>query len=168
MPVAWRSSPLAFPYGTSSITVRIEQPNQAIDDFLKNTYPGLYAKATHTVAKPGDKIAVAGLEVVVVSSAGEVIKNAVAGRWKSEPGLRQHSSRPTATKKIRNRSAATSRSGKFRTAHLGDLADSEGVRPDVSEDPHRHRSMCCSDCITVRTRRTPRFSSMPSGRAWPS
>src|SRR5213593_2965196 len=35
------------------------QPAQAADDFLQKTYPGLYAKAKHTVAKPGDKVPVA-------------------------------------------------------------------------------------------------------------
>src|SRR6266404_6432567 len=32
------------------------QPAQAVDDFLQKTYPQLYAKAKHTVVKPGDKI----------------------------------------------------------------------------------------------------------------
>ena len=39
------------------------QPTPAFDEFLTKTYPQLYAKAKHTVAKPGDKIAVAGLDI---------------------------------------------------------------------------------------------------------
>ncbi len=39
------------------------QPNEATDAFLQTTYPALYAKATHTVVKPGDTIPVAGLGV---------------------------------------------------------------------------------------------------------
>src|ERR1700752_2252967 len=31
------------------------QPNAAVDDFLANVYPKLYANAKHTVAKAGDK-----------------------------------------------------------------------------------------------------------------
>ena len=50
------------------------QPAAATDEFLQKTYPQLYAKARHTVAKPGARIAVAGLEVIVVTSAGETIK----------------------------------------------------------------------------------------------
>src|SRR5947199_3399436 len=50
------------------------QPNPDVDAFLANVYPKLYAAAKHTVAKPGDKIAVAGLDVQVVTSAGETIK----------------------------------------------------------------------------------------------
>src|SRR6202521_4966641 len=44
------------------------QPPAAVDEFLRNTYPPLYAKARHTVAKPGTKIPVAGLDVIVVTS----------------------------------------------------------------------------------------------------
>ena len=42
------------------------QPAQAADDFLKTTYPQLYAKAKHTVAKPGDKIAVSGYAMTTI------------------------------------------------------------------------------------------------------
>src|SRR5271170_7645688 len=47
------------------------QPTPAVDEFLTKVYPQLYANAKHTVAKPGGKIAVAGLDVQVVTSAGE-------------------------------------------------------------------------------------------------
>src|ERR1700737_1850338 len=49
-------------------------PAEVADAFLKNSYPQLYAKAKHTVVKPGDKISLAGTEVRVVTSAGEIIK----------------------------------------------------------------------------------------------
>jgi len=55
------------------------QPNPEVDDFLAKVYPQLYANAKHTVAKPGDKIAVAGLDVPVVTSAGETITTALPG-----------------------------------------------------------------------------------------
>src|SRR4029453_11199335 len=58
------------------------QPNQAADDFLQKVYPTLYAKGTHTVAKPGDKIALAGLDWRIVSSAGETIKTPLPGGGK--------------------------------------------------------------------------------------
>src|SRR5262249_32951412 len=38
------------------------QPQEGADTFLKDVYPALYAKGTHTVAKPGDKIAIDGLD----------------------------------------------------------------------------------------------------------
>src|ERR1700688_2299107 len=63
------------------------QPGQAADDFLQKTYPQLIASenAKHIVAKPGDKIALGGLDVVVVSSAGEIIKKPLPGGGKANP-----------------------------------------------------------------------------------
>src|SRR5260370_37429582 len=56
------------------------QPGQAADDFLAKTYPQIIANAKHTVAKPGDKIRMGtGMDVTVVTSAGEVIKTALPG-----------------------------------------------------------------------------------------
>src|SRR6266581_617114 len=39
------------------------QPGELADTFLQKTYPSLYAKSKHTVAKAGDKIPMAGLDV---------------------------------------------------------------------------------------------------------
>src|SRR4029453_7000537 len=55
------------------------QPAAAADEFLQKTYPSLYAKAKHTVAKPGDKVAIGGVDWRVVSAAGEVIKPSIPG-----------------------------------------------------------------------------------------
>src|SRR5215471_13254150 len=60
------------------------QPAQATDDFLK-TYPQLYGKAKHTVVKPGDKIAISGLEWRIVASAGEHIVAPIPGAGKPNP-----------------------------------------------------------------------------------
>src|SRR5712664_3259064 len=38
------------------------QPAAAADEFLQKVYPQLYAKGKHTVAIPGDKISVGGLD----------------------------------------------------------------------------------------------------------
>src|SRR2546426_8359137 len=61
------------------------QPAEAPDNFLKDVYPKLYSNAKHTVAKPGDKIAIAGLEARVVASAGNVIANPLPGGGKPNP-----------------------------------------------------------------------------------
>jgi competence protein ComEC len=96
------------------------QPNQAIDEFLKTTYPALYEKTTHTVAKPGDKIAVSGLDVLVVSSAGEVIKTALPGAGKPNPACATF--KPTDSNEEDPMSVGSDITfGKFRTVHLGDL-----------------------------------------------
>ena len=47
------------------------QPNPATDEFLQNVYPGLYGKSRHTVAKPGDRVAMKGVDVRIVASAGQ-------------------------------------------------------------------------------------------------
>jgi len=54
------------------------QPDPAVDAFLKS-YPQLFAGATHTVARPGDRIAMAGLDVRIVASAGDVITTPLPG-----------------------------------------------------------------------------------------
>jgi beta-lactamase superfamily II metal-dependent hydrolase len=96
------------------------QPGAAADTFLKDVYPQLYGKAKHTVAKPGDKIAIAGLDVRVVTSAGEVIKTPLPGAGKPNPYCAQF--------KAGENNAEDPQSvgthitfGKFRTTHLGDL-----------------------------------------------
>src|SRR3989454_2579674 len=61
------------------------QPAEAVDNFLKDVYPKLYSKAKHTVVKPGDKIPIAGLDVRVVASAGNVIANPLPGGGKPNP-----------------------------------------------------------------------------------
>jgi len=61
------------------------QPAEGADAFLKNTYPGLYAKSKHTVAKPGDRISLAGADVRVVTSAGAIIKTPLPGGGKANP-----------------------------------------------------------------------------------
>lgn len=96
------------------------QPGQAADDFLKNTYPKLIANAKHTVAKPGDKIRMGGgVDVTVVTSAGEMIKTPLPGGGPNpycsqyKPG-ENNAEDPMSVGIFINY-------GKFRTAHLGDL-----------------------------------------------
>jgi competence protein ComEC len=97
------------------------QPAAATDDFLQKTYPTLYAKATHTVAKPGDRIAVAGLDWRVVSSAGNVIKAPLPGAGRPNPYCA--SFKPQDVDMTENAQSVGSvvTFGKFRVAHLGDL-----------------------------------------------
>src|SRR5436309_9839140 len=50
------------------------QPNPAIDSFLQGGYRDLTSKAKHTVAKPGDKIPIAGVDWRIVTSAMQGLK----------------------------------------------------------------------------------------------
>jgi competence protein ComEC len=96
------------------------QPGELADTFLKNTYPQLYAKSKHTVVKPGEKISMAGVDIRVVTSAGETIKTALAGAGKPNPFC--------ANFKAGENNAEDPQSvgvhltfGKFRTIHIGDI-----------------------------------------------
>ena len=97
-----------------------QQPAPNPDGFLANVYPRLIANAKHTVAKPGDRIAVAGLNVQVVTSNGETIKTPLPGAGGPNPYC--------ATFKPGENNIEDPLSvgvhitfGKFRTLHLGDL-----------------------------------------------
>ncbi|OLD20251.1 MAG: MBL fold metallo-hydrolase, partial [Acidobacteria bacterium 13_1_40CM_3_56_11] len=96
------------------------QPGQLADDFLEKTYPQIVAKGKHTVAKPGDKIAITGFDARIVTSAGQVIKNPLPGAGSRNPYC--------ADFKAGENNAEDPQSvgtyitfGKFRTIHLGDL-----------------------------------------------
>jgi competence protein ComEC len=96
------------------------QPRELADTFLDKVYPQLYAKAKHTVVKPGDKISMAGLDVRVVTSAGETIKTPLPGAGMPNPYC--------ANFKPGENNAEDPQSvgvyitfGKFRAIHLGDL-----------------------------------------------
>jgi beta-lactamase superfamily II metal-dependent hydrolase len=96
------------------------QPGEAADTFLKQTYAPLIAKGKHTVPKAGDKIAMAGLDVRVVTSAGQTIKSPLPGAGQPNPYC--------AAFKGGDNNAEDPQSvgvhvafGKFRTVHLGDL-----------------------------------------------
>ena len=96
------------------------QPGELADTFLEKTYPQLTAKAKHTVAKAGDKISIAGLDVRVVTSAGQTIKTPLPGAGMANPYC--------ANFKAGENNAEDPQSvgvhvtfGKFRTIHLGDI-----------------------------------------------
>jgi competence protein ComEC len=96
------------------------QPGALADEFLEKTYPPLYAKAKHTVAKPGDKIRLAGLDVQVVTSAGETIKPPLPGAGGPNPYCANF--KPGENNAEDPQSVGTYFAfGKFRTVHLGDL-----------------------------------------------
>ena len=96
------------------------QPSELADTFLQKTYPRLYAKAKHTVVKPGDKISMPGLEVRVVTSAGETIKTPLRGAGMPNPYCANF--KPGDNNAEDPQSVGTYIGfGRFRTVHLGDL-----------------------------------------------
>ena len=97
------------------------QPAQAVDDFLKDVYPGLIAKGTHMVAKPGDKLAVKDLDWRVVAAAGQVLKTNLPGAGKPNPYCAASKAQdPDPTENAQSVSSYIT-FGKFRVVHMGDL-----------------------------------------------
>lgn len=105
------------------------QPNANIDAFLQKAYRELYSKVKHTVVKPGDRVPVAGLDVRVVTSAGEAIKAPLPGAGRPNPycaSFKPHVVNPVSGQPVGNTEDEQSVGshitfGKFRALYLGDL-----------------------------------------------
>lgn len=97
------------------------EPTGTGPEFFQKVYPTLYANGTHTVAKPGDRITVAGLDWRIVTSAGEALEVPLAGAGKPNPSCA--SFKPQDPDKTDNGQSVGSvvTFGQFRVAHLGDL-----------------------------------------------
>jgi beta-lactamase superfamily II metal-dependent hydrolase len=79
-----------------------------------------YAKAKHTVAKPGDRIPIAGVDVRVVTSNGETIRQPLPGAGGANPYCA--SFKPGTNNLEDPMSVGVHLTfGRFRTIHLGDL-----------------------------------------------
>ena len=96
------------------------QPGQAVDDFLRDTYPNIHAKATHTVAKVGETLGLKSFQARIVTSAGQVLTSPLAGAGAANSYC--------ATFKPGTNNAEDPQSvgslitfGRFRAIHLGDL-----------------------------------------------
>jgi competence protein ComEC len=89
-----------------------------------DTYAQIYANGTRTVVKPGDKLAIAGLDITFVSSAGQVLKTNLPGGGRSNPACAGFVERDFS--KVFDPDNAYSVGfvlvfGRFRTIDLGDL-----------------------------------------------
>ena len=93
----------------------------ASDAFLKDTYPALYGKAKRTIAKPGDRIPIAGLDWRVVTSAGQAIKTPLPGAGQDNPYCAAHKPQDADPTDNAQSVGSVITLGRFRAAHLGDL-----------------------------------------------
>lgn len=97
------------------------QSQPASDVFLKDTYPALYGKAKRTIAKPGDRIPIAGLDWRIVTSAGQTIKAPLPGAGKPNSHCATYQPQdPDATENAQSVGSVIT-FGSFRAVHLGDL-----------------------------------------------
>jgi len=96
------------------------QPEGSAARYMRR-YEELYRQARRTVATPGDRIPMAGLDIDVVASAGQVIEMALPGAGGPNPYC--ENANPIAPDLSENgQSVAVSIGfGNFRVAHLGDL-----------------------------------------------
>ena len=97
------------------------EPKEQVQGF-QSAYAELYGKAKHTVAKPGDKIPVTGLDWRIVTSAGNVLKTPLPGAGKPNPaceGLQPKDMSPTDDNGQSVGSVITF--GQWRAIDLGDL-----------------------------------------------
>ena len=97
------------------------QPQPASTEFLEHIYPTLVAQAKRTIVKPGDSIAVAGLEWRIVTSGGEVIQAALPGAGAQNPYCAAFTPKdPDPTENAQSVGSHIT-FGKFRVVHPGDL-----------------------------------------------
>ena len=97
------------------------QANPATDAFLNDVYPALYAKSKRTVVKPGDRVAVRGVDVRIVASAGEAIRDAVPGAGQPNPLCATHQPKDADPGENAQSVGSHFTFGRFRALHLGDL-----------------------------------------------
>jgi len=97
------------------------QANPATDTFLNDVYPALYAKSKHTVVKPGDRVAMRGVDVRIVASAGEPIRDSIPGGGQPNPLCAAHQPKDADPSENAQSVGSHFTFGRFRAAHLGDL-----------------------------------------------
>jgi len=97
------------------------QPAAAADEFLQKVYPQLYAKSKHTVAKPGDKIELKGLDARVVASAGQMIASPLPGAGNKNPYCAAYKPKDPDPSENAQSVGTHFTFGRFKTVHMGDL-----------------------------------------------
>jgi len=99
-------------------TVQFQEP---ADIFLRQVYPGLIAKGRHTVVKPGDRIAMTGVDWRIVSAAGNVLQTALPGAGTANPYCAAFKRQDDDPSENAASVGSVVTFGRFRLAHLGDL-----------------------------------------------
>ena len=92
-----------------------------MNDFVQKTYPTLFAKGTRTIAKPGDRIQMKGLDVRVPTAGGNTIKDSLPGAGRANPYCARFTPQETDTTENAQSLGTHIAFGRFRLLHLGDL-----------------------------------------------
>ncbi len=88
---------------------------------LFQAYVAVRDKGRHIQVKPGDKVPIAGLDVLVVSSGGALITSAVAGAGASNPLCRDFTAKEEDTTENARSVGMMIRHGNFKMLDIGDL-----------------------------------------------
>ena len=97
------------------------EPQGRPAEFLKDVYPGLYAKAKRTIAQPGDTLSVSGLDWRIVASAGKALTAALPGAGASNPYCKSFTRMDDDKSDNAQSVGSVVTFGRFRVSHLGDL-----------------------------------------------
>jgi beta-lactamase superfamily II metal-dependent hydrolase len=99
----------------------VEEKEQATG--FTAVYKELQAQARHTVVKPGDRIAVGGLDVVVLTAAGQALRKPLPGGGAANPACAQSQKKEEPSSPDENSQSVglLITYGQFRAIDLGDL-----------------------------------------------
>jgi len=97
------------------------EPQPGSTAFLRDVYPGLKAKGTYTVVKPGDRIPIADLDWRIVTSGGQVIKTPLPGGGNVNAFCRGVEPMPVDETENARSVGSVITFGAFRAVHLGDI-----------------------------------------------
>jgi competence protein ComEC len=97
------------------------EPQGRPAEFLKDTYPGLYAKAKRTIVQPGDTVPVSGLDWRIVASAGKTLTAPLAGAGAPNPLCASFARQDDDKSDNAQSVGSVVTFGRFRVSHLGDL-----------------------------------------------
>jgi beta-lactamase superfamily II metal-dependent hydrolase len=92
-----------------------------MNEFVQQIYPPLYAKGTRTIAKPGDRIPMKGLDVRVPTAGGAAIKSPLPGAGQANPYCATFTPQAPDTTENAMSVGTHITFGRFRLLHLGDL-----------------------------------------------
>ena len=97
------------------------QPQPASTEFLEKVYPTLVAKGKRTIVKPGDRIALKGVDWRIVTSGGQVLQSSLPGAGSQNPYCASYTPQdPDPTENAQSVGSHIT-FGKFRVVHPGDL-----------------------------------------------
>ncbi|MEO8075648.1 MAG: MBL fold metallo-hydrolase, partial [Acidobacteriota bacterium] len=98
------------------------ETREQVPGFAQTIYPELYAKAKHTVVKPGDRVPITGLDWRIVTSAGQAIKTPLPGGGRPNPACAQIAPKEASATDDNGQSVGSVVTfGRFRAIDLGDL-----------------------------------------------